>query len=56
MAAYVGVWLALRTDRRAVTSLEYGVVAAILVGVIFAGFQLMATKLSTEFSSIGAGL
>jgi Flp pilus assembly pilin Flp len=46
----------LLTDRRAVTALEYGVIASVIVAVIVLGFHLLATSESTSFSTIGGKL
>ena len=40
MIEYMKTWLALKTDRRAVTALEYGVIAGILAVV---ALRLVAT-------------
>jgi len=49
-------WSLLETDRRAVTALEYGLIAGVLVGTIVVGFSLLANSLSTEFNTVGASL
>ena len=46
----------LARDRRGVTALEYGLVAAVLVGVITLGFTSLATSLSGSFVHIGDAL
>jgi Flp pilus assembly pilin Flp len=46
-------WLRLKTDRRAVTALEYGLIASLLFGTILVGFSLMADDLSSKFTDIG---
>jgi Flp pilus assembly pilin Flp len=46
-------WLRLLADRRAVTALEYGLIASIIFGTVLIGFGLMATDLSTEFTHVG---
>ena len=43
-------------DRRAVTVLEYALIAAIIVGTVVIGFTSLGNALSGQFSSIGAGL
>lgn len=48
--------LALRSDRRAVTALEYGLIAGVIVAVITLGFNSLATSLSANFTSIGSSL
>ena len=49
-------WMTLKTDHRAVTALEYGLIAGVIVATIAAGFGVLAGSLSTQFSSIGGGL
>ena len=46
-------WLRLIADRRAVTALEYGLIASLLFGTILVGFSLMADSLSTRFNNVG---
>jgi Flp pilus assembly pilin Flp len=53
---YLTTWLQLQADRRAVTSLEYGLIAAVIVATITVGFKLLATSLSTKFSVVGGSL
>jgi Flp pilus assembly pilin Flp len=53
---YVTLWLYLRSDRRAVTALEYGLIASVIVGTIAVGFGFLANSLSKEFHDIGATL
>jgi len=56
MIEYVKTWLELKVDRRAVTALEYGLIAGVIVAVITLGFTTLANSLSSKFSSIGTGL
>jgi pilus assembly protein Flp/PilA len=56
MSLYLLTWLQLKTDRRAVTALEYGLIAGIVVAVIVLGFKGLANSLSTKFVSIGSSL
>jgi Flp pilus assembly pilin Flp len=56
MILYVATWLKLMSDRRALTALEYGLIAAVLVGTIMVGFALLANSLSTKYSSVGHSL
>jgi len=50
---YATTWLRLKTDRRAVTALEYGLIAGVIVATIAVGFALLANDLSQEFANIG---
>jgi pilus assembly protein Flp/PilA len=56
MIEYAKTWLELKVDRRAVTALEYGLIAGVIVAVITLGFTTLANSLSSKFSSIGTGL
>jgi Flp pilus assembly pilin Flp len=56
MLAYITTWAALRTDRRAVTALEYAMIAGIVVAVIAVGFGYLAGDISNKFNSIGTAL
>ncbi len=53
MHAYLRLWLALKTDRRAVTALEYGLIAALIGGVIIAGATTLGTDINALFVKIG---
>jgi pilus assembly protein Flp/PilA len=46
----------LKSDRRGVTALEYGLIAGVLVTVIATAFNVFGTGLKTAFSSISASL
>jgi len=56
MIEFAKTWLELKVDRRAVTALEYGLIAGVIVAVITLGFTTLANSLSSKFSSIGSGL
>lgn len=56
MIAYIKTWASLSTDRRAVTALEYAMIAGIVVAVIAVGFGIMAADISAKFNFIGASL
>jgi Flp pilus assembly pilin Flp len=45
--------LKLKSDRRAVTALEYGLIAGVIVATIMVGFSLLANDLSQQFENIG---
>ncbi len=46
----------LRRDRKAVTALEYGIIAGVLGLVLITIFKTFGTKLSTLFSTIGGSI
>ena len=56
MISYLKTWLELKTDRRAVTALEYGLIAGAIVATVALGFGVLAGDLSNKFNSIGNGL
>jgi Flp pilus assembly pilin Flp len=56
MSIYFLTWLQLKADNRAVTALEYGLIAGVIVAIIFLGFKGLATSVSTKFSGIGSSL
>jgi pilus assembly protein Flp/PilA len=56
MVLFITTWLQLKADRRAVTALEYGLIASIIAATIMVGFRLLANNLSTKFSTVGNGL
>ena len=56
MLQYATVWLKLKSDRRAVTALEYGLIAGVIVATIAVGFSLLANDLSQQFQNIGTSV
>ena len=56
MIAHMHTWLALKSDRRAVTALEYAMIAGIVVAVIAVSFGVLASDLSVQFGNIGGNL
>jgi Flp pilus assembly pilin Flp len=56
MVLCIATWFQLSADRRAVTALEYGLIASIVVAIVVAGFRLMANGLSSKFVAVGASL
>ena len=56
MLEYAKTWMSLKTDRRAVTALEYGLIAGAIVAVVLLGFNLLAGDLSNKFSNVGHSL
>ena len=48
--------LVLVADRRGVTALEYALIAGLIVATIAVGFGLLASNLSTQFSTLGTSL
>jgi pilus assembly protein Flp/PilA len=56
MLEYIKTWVELKTDRRAVTALEYALIAGVIVATILVGFNVLANDMSAKFNNIGAGL
>ena len=56
MLSYLKTWLALKTDRRAVTALEYGLIAAAVAVVIVGSVATLGQNLKTTFTSIAASV
>ncbi len=48
--------LTFKADRKAVTALEYGIIASILGLVLVGIFQRFGSSLSTLFSSVGTSI
>lgn len=53
MTEYLKTWLELKTDRRAVTALEYGVIAGVMAVVLVTAFETLGGSLSGVFTTIG---
>ncbi len=56
MQAFLKAWRHLRTDRRAVTALEYGLIAALIGGVMIVGVTLLGTNLNAKFNAIAVAV
>lgn len=56
MLELVKTMLVLSGDRRAVTALEYGLIAAAIAAVIAAAVYTLGGDLSTQFSNISASV
>jgi pilus assembly protein Flp/PilA len=52
MFEYLKTWMELKTDRRAVTMLEYAIMAALIAGVCVVGVGLIGTNAETMFNTI----
>lgn len=49
-------WKKLNIDQRAVTAMEYGLIAALVAVVIIGAVTTMGTRLSTVFGTINSSL
>lgn len=56
MIEYLKTWLELKVDRRAVTALEYGLIAALIALVIIGGVSQLGAKLQTIFTNVKNGI
>jgi pilus assembly protein Flp/PilA len=56
MFDYARTWLALRFDKRGVTAMEYGLIAALVAVVIIGAVTTVGTNLNTVFNAISAKL
>lgn len=56
MRFYRRIPLRLLYDRRAVTALEYAIIAGIIVTTLVVGFTSLGDALSSKFSNIGGSL
>ena len=56
MVEFLKLWLELKVDRRAVTALEYGLIAALIAVVIIGSVTAVGTKLNTTFTTVGTAL
>jgi pilus assembly protein Flp/PilA len=52
MIDYYKAWLELKIDRRAVTALEYGLIAALIAVVIIGAVTTVGKNLTTTFTTI----
>jgi pilus assembly protein Flp/PilA len=56
MLDYARTWLALRFDKRGVTAMEYGLIAALIAVAIIAAITTVGTSLSGTFNFIAGKL
>lgn len=56
MTKIVKTWLGLKSDRRGVTALEYGLIAAVLATVVIGGFSILGNSLGDKFNNIATNL
>ena len=54
MFTHLMIWTQLHTDRRAVTALEYGLIAALIAGVIVTAVALVGTNMQGTFNTLAA--
>ena len=56
MLTFIKTWTAFKSDKRAVTALEYGLIAAVVVAVGLAGFSSIGTSLQAKMTSVNTAL
>jgi pilus assembly protein Flp/PilA len=56
MLEYLKTWMEIKMDRRAVTALEYGIIAAGIAIAIISAVDLLGNGISNKFNSIGNSL
>jgi pilus assembly protein Flp/PilA len=56
MLDYARTWLSLRFDKRGVTAMEYGLIAALIAVVIITAVTSIGTQLNTKFTAIATAL
>ncbi len=56
MIPYLMTWLELKTDRRAVTALEYGMIAALIAAVIVGTVATLGNQLEAAFTTVSTAL
>ena len=52
MIEFLKLWIELKTDKRAVTALEYALIAAVVAAVMVGGATTLGTNLSTQFGNL----
>jgi pilus assembly protein Flp/PilA len=56
MIARAKQWAQFASDTRAVTALEYGLIAGIIVLTVLIGFNNLGRKMQTQFNNVAAKL
>ena len=56
MTTHLQTWYALKSDRRAMTALEYAMIVGIVVAVIAVSFGVLVSDRSVQFGNIGGNL
>ena len=52
MYQFLKLWLELKTDRRAVTALEYGLIAGLIGVALITGATTLGTNLNKTFTDV----
>lgn len=56
LSEYIRTALALNSDKRGVTAMEYGLIAALVAVVIIVAVSTIGTNLTSTFNAIGSEL
>jgi pilus assembly protein Flp/PilA len=56
MIEFLKIWLELKTDRRAVTMLEYGLIAALIAAVCVGAVTTLGTDIQGKFTAIATSI
>jgi pilus assembly protein Flp/PilA len=56
MIEFLKTWLELKTDRRAVTMLEYGLIAALIAAVCVGAVTSLGTDIKNEFGAVASSI
>jgi pilus assembly protein Flp/PilA len=56
MIEYLKAWTALKTDKRGVTMVEYGLMAALIAVVCITAVTTLGTDLSSKFNTIASSV
>ena len=52
MIEFIKAWVELKTDKRAVTALEYALIAAVIAAVMVGGATTLGTNINSQFSTL----
>jgi pilus assembly protein Flp/PilA len=56
MLTAITKWITLKRDRRAVTAMEYGIIAALIAVVVVAAVTLVGTNLTATFTTVAGSV
>ena len=56
MIEFIKLWLELKVDRRAVTALEYGLIAALIAVVIIGAVTTLGKNISGTFTTVSKAI
>jgi len=56
MIEFAKIWLELKLGRKALTTVEHALIAAVIVATIAIGFSFLSNSTSTKFGSVGTKL